>query len=411
VRTHIADDRVWLGYAVCQYVAATNDAAILDEELPFLEGPGLTAELHDNYFLPTVSSETASLYEHCALGLDSSLRLGAHGLPLIGGGDWNDGFNAVGAEGRGESVWLGWFLAATLQEFGALAAARGDAQRVARWNAHRAALREGLEGAGWDGDWYRRGYFDDGTPLGSKENQECRIDAIAQSWSVISGAANPARAAHAMAAATDHLVRAEDGVALLFEPPFVSGTPDPGYIRAYPPGIRENGGQYTHGALWSIIASAMLGDGDRATTLFSLLNPVNKSASPEAAARYQVEPYVVAADVYFAPGHVGRGGWTWYTGAAGWMYRAGIEWVLGIRVRGSVVSIDPCIPRGWRGFEFTLRHGSATYSITVTNPFGLNHGVSHAQLDDGTLLRAPLNIPLENDGAVHRVRVVMGRSE
>jgi len=411
VRTHIVDDRIWLGYAVCQYVTATHDVGILDEQVPFLEGPAVPAESHDSYFLPSVADESATLYEHCALGLDGSLGLGAHGLPLIGTGDWNDGFSSVGAEGRGESVWLGWFLAATLNGFTGLAAARGDTERVARWSAHYGALREGLEGAGWDGDWYRRGYFDDGTPLGSKENRECRIDAIAQSWSVISGAANMARAAHAMAAATERLVRTTDGVALLFEPPFVVGAPDPGYIRAYPPGIRENGGQYTHGALWSIIASAMLGDGDTAMALFSLINPINRSASPQAVARYQVEPYVVAADVYFAPGHVGRGGWTWYTGAAGWMYRAGIEWVLGIRVLGDSVSIDPCIPRGWRGFEITLRHGSATYEIAVTNPFGLNRGISHAELDDGTLLRAPLSIPLRDDGAVHGVRVVMGRSE
>ncbi len=322
--------------------------------VPYLIGEPIAAGASDNYFQPQQSERLDSVYEHCALALDASLAVGVHGLPLMGGGDWNDGMNLVGAQGRGESVWLGWFLCAALEEFGALAAARGDAARVQRWSEHRAALREALESAGWDGDWYRRGYFDDGSPLGSARNAECRIDSIAQSWAVISGAANPARAAHAMAAVNEHLVRREEQQLLLFTPAFVSSEPNPGYIRAYPAGVRENGGQYTHGSIWSLIAFARLGDGERAKELFDFFSPIQHTRAAAEVERYKLEPYAVAADIYAAPAPAARGGWSWYTGAAGWLYRAGLESILGMRVEGNELVIQPCIPRSWRRYDIQL---------------------------------------------------------
>jgi cyclic beta-1,2-glucan synthetase len=408
VRTRISDDRAWLAYAVAQYLAATGDLAILDESIPFLDGPLLHADEDDAFFQPMVSGARASLFEHCALALDESLSLGQHGLPLIGAGDWNDGMNRVGARGLGESVWLGWFLHATLTAFAPLAEARADPARAARWHEHTVALRSALETAGWDGDWYRRGYYDDGTPLGSAASDECRIDSIAQSWSVISGAGDPTRAARAMAEVDARLIRRRDRLALLFAPPFDETPLDPGYIKGYPPGIRENGGQYTHGAIWSVIAFAMLGDGDTAGDLFSLLNPINHAATRADVRRYKVEPYAIAADIYSVAPHVGRGGWTWYTGSAAWMYRAGLEWILGFRVRGAFLELDPCVPKSWPGFELAFRFHSSRYEISVSNPRRVSRGVSHAELDGTTLSDTPTRIPLEDDGAIHQVRVVLG---
>ncbi|MEX2547052.1 MAG: glucoamylase family protein, partial [Chloroflexota bacterium] len=351
VRTRISDDRLWLPYAVDRYVAVTGDTAVLDETVPYLEGPALRPDQMDAYFLPERSPESASLFDHCAAALDRSLAVGAHGLPLIGSGDWNDGMNRVGHEGRGESVWLGWFLHTVLAAFAPIAEARGERPRGERWRAHMKALRRALERHGWDGDWYRRAFFDDGTPLGSAMNAECRIDSIAQSWSVLSGAANPPHAERAMAAVEEYLVRRDDSVIPLFTPPFDHSDVDPGYVKGYLPGIRENGGQYTHGAIWSVLAFAALGDGDKAAELFSMLNPINHASTRAGVQRYKVEPYVMAADVYSEPPHVGRGGWTWYTGAAGWMYQAGVEWILGFRLRGTTLLLDPCIPRAWPGYE------------------------------------------------------------
>jgi cyclic beta-1,2-glucan synthetase len=408
VRGRISDDRAWLPYAVLHYVEVTGDRAILDEVISFLDGPVLADDQHESYFEPTVSAERGTLFEHCARALDRSLAVGPHGLPLIGTGDWNDGMNRVGHGGRGESIWLGWLLHTTLWEFARIAEDRGESARARAWRDHVRLLKTSLEEDGWDGDWYRRAFFDDGRPLGSVVNAECRIDSIAQSWGVISGAAEPDRATRAMGAVEEYLVRRGQELVLLFTPPFDRTDLDPGYIKGYPPGIRENGGQYTHAAIWAVMAFAALGDGDKANELFSILNPVNRTSTRAGVHRYKVEPYVVAADVYAEPPHVGRGGWTWYTGSAGWMYRAGLEWLLGFRVRGTSLNIDPCIPRAWRRFEITFRYHASRYEITVENPRGVTRGVASIEVDGRPVPAGQRGVTLVATGGTHRVRVVLG---
>ena len=408
IRTRVSDDVLWLPYSAAQYVAVTGDCAVLDEQVAFLDGMTLAPNEQEAFFQPMPSDEQATLFEHCARALDRSLAVGRHGLPLIGSGDWNDGLNQVGAGGQGESIWLGWFLHATVSNFAAFAEQRGQNDRAAAWRQHAASVREALERDGWDGDWYRRGYFDDGTPLGSASNVECRIDSIAQSWGVISGAGDAARAARAMAAVDKNLIMRDDALALLFTPPFDKSTPNPGYIKGYPPGIRENGGQYTHAALWSVQAFAKLGDGEKAAELLSLLNPINHARTWAAAQRYKVEPYVVCADVYSVPPHVGRGGWTWYTGSAGWMFQTVLESILGFTLQGDTLRLDPCVPKTWREFDIEFRHHKTRYEVFVENHAGVCRGIARLELDDQLLPQGSMQITLVDDGATHHVRVVLG---
>lgn len=411
LRSRMTDDRLWLPYSVLHYLEVTGEVEILEARVPFLEGPALEDGEKDAFFTPTVSATRGSVYEHCARAVDASLALGPHRLPLIGTGDWNDGMNAVGEQGSGESIWLGWLLLDVIARMTPIARTRADTGRADAWDEVAVTVKAAMEGAGWDGQWYRRGYYDDRTPLGSASQKACRIDSIAQSWAVMSGAGDPDRARSAMHATDRELVDRRHRLARLFTPPFAENGPhDPGYIKAYPPGVRENAGQYTHGCIWSIFAWAALDEADKAWELFDFFNPIGHSISPKAAEHFGVEPYVSCADVYSIGALAGRGGWTWYTGSAAWLYRAGIEALLGFGLRGDHLLVDPCIPADWPGFTMIYRHRGSEYHIQLDNPAGATRGIRDAMLDGVPvgLSGKAARIPLSDDGQQHHVHLTMG---
>lgn len=408
VRTRFSDDLAWLPFTADHYVSVTGDTGVWDEVIPYIQMRPLAPGEHEIYDQPSRSNLQESLYAHCVRALDKACTTGQHGLPLIGGGDWNDGMNRVGIEGKGESVWLAWFLVATLRRFAVHADQRGDAAVVARYRAQADAYAAAVEREAWDGQWYRRAYYDDGTPLGSASSPECRIDAIAQSWAVLSRAGDAERAITAMSSVGRELVLEDARMILLLTPPFDHSEHDPGYIMGYLPGVRENGAQYTHAALWTALATARLGDGDRAFRLFQMLNPLTHAATRADADRYKVEPYAVCADVYSAERHLGRGGWTWYTGSASWSYRVALEGMLGFIRHGDRLSIEPCIPASWSEYEITYRFGSTDYRITVLNPLGLSTGARAVVVDGAPAVNA--DIHLVDDGLHHVVTVTLGRT-
>jgi cyclic beta-1,2-glucan synthetase len=403
VRTHCSDDYLWLPYATCRYVACVADTGVLDESVPFLEGRPLKPEEDSYYDLPNRSETSGTLYQHCVRAIEYGLKFGQHGLPLMGGGDWNDGMNLVGKDGRGESVWLGFFLYDVLTQFAALAHRRNDTAFAERCLAQAQQLQQNIEQHAWDGQWYRRAYFDNGEPLGSSTNPECQIDSLPQSWSVISRAGNPQRTRQALQAVDERLVRRDAGLIQLFDPPFDHSSLNPGYIKGYIPGVRENGGQYTHGAIWTTMGFALMGDADRAWDLFALLNPVHHGATPNQIATYKVEPYVIAADIYAVAPHIGRGGWTWYTGSAGWMYRLLLETLLGVNLEGNQLRLTPSMPRKWNTFTIHYRYRQTPYHIRITRLPGAPPGGSRLSLDGQAL--AGNIIPLLDDRRDHSVEM------
>ncbi|MCP5158037.1 MAG: glycosyl transferase [Gammaproteobacteria bacterium] len=415
IRTRFSDDRLWLPYLAAFYGRATGDWSVFSEPVRFLRARALEPGEDEAFLTPENSGETASLYEHCCRALDRSLTQGAHGLPLMGSGDWNDGMNRVGREGRGESVWLGFFLYAILGDFIPVCGQNGDYNRARRYAAFRSHLAEALNAQGWDGEWYRRAWYDNGEVLGSSASDECRIDALAQAWAVMSRAAPWARAEAAMDAVERHLISKEDGLIRLLTPPFENTLQDPGYIKGYVAGVRENGGQYTHAALWVVRALAELGRREQAVRLLEMLSPVSHTLTPEAVAIYRLEPFSVAADIYGAEPHIGRGGWSGYTGSAGWLLRVMLESILGLElVEGHALRLRPCIPDDWPGFQlrYSLPNGEATYEIAVRNPEGRAKRVVAVEIDErpGRIEYGAAHVPLFRDGYVHRVLVTLAEA-
>jgi len=381
IRTKFSDDLVWLAFLTEQYIEATGDNSILDIETNYLDGAILQENEDEKYDLYKESDKKESIYLHCVRAIDKALNLGERGLPKIGSGDWNDGFSNVGCKGKGESIWLGFFLYLVLEKFIPICEQKGDIEKANHYKTMMENLKRALNTNGWDGRWFKRAYTDDGDILGSLENEECRIDSIAQSWSVISGAGDNDKKFISMESLENHLIDKENGIIKLLDPPFENGKLQPGYIKSYLPGVRENGGQYTHAAIWVVIAEAILGFGDKATELYRMINPIEHSRTKNAVQKYKVEPYVIAADVYGCSNLAGRGGWTWYTGSSSWFYVAGIEYILGMKVNNNILSFNPCIPKEWKEFSIRYKFEESIYNIHISNPNGRNTGVSKVIVD------------------------------
>jgi cellobiose phosphorylase len=398
-----------LPYVTCRYVSCLADTGILDEKISFLEARPVKPDEESYYDLPNRSEESATLYQHCVRAIERGLKFGEHGLPLMGCGDWNDGMNLVGKDGRGESVWLAFFLYDVLTQFAELARSRKDIAFADRCVTQAQQLQKNIEQHAWDGQWYRRAYFDNGEPLGSLTNPECQIDSLPQSWSVISGAGEPERSRQAMNAVDQRLIRRKARLIQLFDPPFDKGPLNPGYIKGYIPGVRENGGQYTHGAIWTAMAFALMGENDRAWELFGLLNPVHHGGTPQQMTTYKVEPYIVAADVYAVAPHTSRGGWTWYTGSAGWMYRLLIETLLGVNLEGDQLRLTPRLPKGWTTYKIHYRYRQTVYHITISR-LATDAAEANQLFLDGEEL-AVKTVPLVDDRREHFVELKVCNGE
>ena len=404
IRTRFSDDLLWLAYLTIEYIEFTGDKSILDIETPYLQGQILEPNQDERYDKYSESKEQGTIYEHCIKAIEKSLNFGENGLPKIGSGDWNDGFSTVGNKGKGESVWLGFFLYYILNKFISICHEKGEEELAQKYEKIKMNLKKALNSNGWDGRWFRRAFIDDGNVLGSMENDECRIDSIAQSWSIISGAGDNDKKYISMESLENHLVDRENGIIKLLDPPFEKGKLEPGYIKGYLPGVRENGGQYTHGAIWVIIAEAMLGFGDKAAELYRMINPIEHARTKEASKKYKVEPYVIAADVYGSSNLAGQGGWTWYTGSSSWYYKAGIEYLLGLKVEKGYIRIEPCIPKEWKEYQMQYKWKESIYHIKIKNPEGKNTGVSKVILNEKEVEN---RIKLDGSRNIYQIEVIM----
>jgi Cellobiose phosphorylase len=400
IRTRFSDDLLWLPYVTIDYIQSTGDYSILDEEAGYLEDEILKEGEDERYNISRISEKKGSIYEHCIKAIEISLRFGPHNIPLMGSGDWNDGMSTIGNKGRGESVWLGWFLYNILDNFISICGVKEDTEKIQKYREMKEFIKENLEKNAWDGGWYRRAYFDDGTPLGSIQNDECQIDSLSQSWAVISKAGKESRVKEGMEALQRNLIKEDKGIVLLLTPAFDKSSLEPGYIKGYVPGVRENGGQYTHASIWVILALAKMGDNNRAWKIFNMINPINHAKSYLNCQVYKVEPYVMTADVYAVEPHTGRGGWSWYTGAAGWMYRTGIEGILGFKLEGSDgFTVNPCVPDNWKDYKIFYNRGKCKYKIHVLR--GEDKGIWL----DGNKVQNRI-VPFQEDGE-HQVKVII----